>query len=164
MDCRKIREIIMTDYIDGELEPRVKDKIDRHLKACPGCREFEARLRAEVVGPIRESQRYSPPESTWENIEKAIIQKELEGVSDYLNRISRGFASLRRPAVALAVSLGVLLVVIGVFKEPPVNNSQEISRFIQDQMAFYSYLDGQKSAIINGDYADFGTSIEEYFL
>jgi hypothetical protein len=39
----------LSDYIDGELDPRERADVERHLAACATCRHVEAELRAVVA-------------------------------------------------------------------------------------------------------------------
>lgn len=36
----------MPAYLSGELDPAVAEKIDMHLKACPGCRQYLEEMQA----------------------------------------------------------------------------------------------------------------------
>jgi anti-sigma factor RsiW len=47
---------LMTDYLDGRLEPGDRERLERHLADCPHCSEYLAQLRVTVdalgsVGP-----------------------------------------------------------------------------------------------------------------
>lgn len=37
IDCREVWQEI-TNYIEGDLTPEVRGRVDRHLKECPHCR------------------------------------------------------------------------------------------------------------------------------
>ena len=39
---------LMTDYLDGRLEPADRDRLERHLADCPHCSEYLAQLRVTV--------------------------------------------------------------------------------------------------------------------
>jgi anti-sigma factor RsiW len=38
----------MTDYLDGRLQPADRERLERHLAACPHCSEYLAQLRVTV--------------------------------------------------------------------------------------------------------------------
>lgn len=40
----------MSDYLDGELDPRAAAGVNRHVRWCPNCRRMLANLRRVVVG------------------------------------------------------------------------------------------------------------------
>lgn len=39
---------LMTDYLDGRLDPSERDRLERHLAGCPHCSEYLAQLRVTV--------------------------------------------------------------------------------------------------------------------
>lgn len=45
--CRELTELV-TDYLEGALEPAVERRVDRHLRACDGCRRVLEQWRAVV--------------------------------------------------------------------------------------------------------------------
>jgi len=47
--CRQARAQ-MSQYLDGELEPRAAGRIERHVRWCPDCRRMLANLRRTVTG------------------------------------------------------------------------------------------------------------------
>ena len=50
MTCRRIQELLVTDYIDGQADAAARKAVDGHLEACPSCREFrEAVQKTEDV-------------------------------------------------------------------------------------------------------------------
>ena len=54
MSCEEAVRLLL-EHLDGELDPRTSDAVDRHLRDCRGCgsrAEFERRLRAEL-GTLR---------------------------------------------------------------------------------------------------------------
>ena len=44
-----------SEYLDGELGPRERGRVERHTRDCPECRELLASLRAliEALGTLR---------------------------------------------------------------------------------------------------------------
>jgi anti-sigma factor RsiW len=47
IDCRHAVEL-MSEYIDGHLAARDRDRLERHLEDCPHCVEYLAQLRVTV--------------------------------------------------------------------------------------------------------------------
>jgi len=39
---------LMSDYVDGVLDPRDRARLDAHLSGCPLCSEYLAQLRATI--------------------------------------------------------------------------------------------------------------------
>lgn len=40
---------LMTDYLDGGLEPRLRRGLEAHLAGCPHCAEYLAQMRASIA-------------------------------------------------------------------------------------------------------------------
>ena len=47
--CREVRAQ-MSDYLDGELDPRAAAGVKRHVGWCPNCRRMLENLRRTVAG------------------------------------------------------------------------------------------------------------------
>jgi len=39
---------LMSDYLDGRLAPRDRERLESHLAACPHCSEYLAQLRVTI--------------------------------------------------------------------------------------------------------------------
>ncbi|MDD5131751.1 MAG: zf-HC2 domain-containing protein [bacterium] len=72
MNCHKFRDIIITDYIDGELAEQRKQEIDHHLRECPACRAFAAAVRSMAVDPLKETTLEEPPAFLWTRIQSRL--------------------------------------------------------------------------------------------
>lgn len=59
--CRELVELL-TDYIDGALEPSEQARLDTHLRDCDGCANALEQFRAtiEVTGRLTEAQVAAP--------------------------------------------------------------------------------------------------------
>lgn len=49
MECRQARELL-SPYLDGELMPPERGRLEEHLQSCPDCREELENLRRLAVG------------------------------------------------------------------------------------------------------------------
>ena len=51
--CREVVEVV-TDYLEGTMAPRQRERFEAHLAGCPHCREYLAQMRhtLEVLGRI----------------------------------------------------------------------------------------------------------------
>jgi anti-sigma factor RsiW len=45
--CRELVELV-TDYLEGALPARERDRLEAHLAACDGCQEYLAQMRRTV--------------------------------------------------------------------------------------------------------------------
>jgi anti-sigma factor RsiW len=46
--CRQAVSL-MTDYLDGALDRRDRDRLEAHLAGCPHCSEYLAQIRATIA-------------------------------------------------------------------------------------------------------------------
>jgi anti-sigma factor RsiW len=57
MPCQELVEVI-TDYLEGALPERDRNRFEEHLEACGKCQEYVAQFRRTIaaVGVVRESE------------------------------------------------------------------------------------------------------------
>jgi anti-sigma factor RsiW len=55
MKCREMVEL-MSDYLEGALSPRDRERFEEHISGCDGCRGYLAQMRrtVRVVGRLTE--------------------------------------------------------------------------------------------------------------
>ena len=158
MQCRKIQELLKTDYLDGELKPDQERKIFEHLKQCPECRKLEKELHAQSM-LFQEAKQQQVPERLWYNIRDAIYSQRLNQEEGLIRQITERLSDLifgRRPVFVLASVFSVIILVVffaGAFLQ---NKHYQEAR---EGLAVYS-LNGENGDLIY----DLGTNIEEYFL
>ena len=113
MNCKKIQELLMTDYIDGELNEKMQASILEHLATCDRCKRFEENLKEKVINPLKSVEKQYPPYFVWENIKNRII-KDRQSVSEKIDivvtsKLSSIFKTLKPafavPAIAIAKEL-----------------------------------------------------------
>jgi anti-sigma factor RsiW len=88
MKCNKYRDIIITDYADGELDEREKQEIDRHLQDCAACRAFAAAVSAVTIEPLRKTTPEEPPAFLWTRIQSRLEQEPARGGIKWLNLLA----------------------------------------------------------------------------
>ena len=164
MQCERIHEILLTDYVDGELSAEKSKEVEAHLSSCSQCREFlaELRLLTEKATFQRANESISQ-ERVWQNIKgqieeeraPAVVSNPFVGITSWLKDILR----LPKPAFALfAVTAVVLIVTV----QTKLINRQEIIQPALLETQEYFDEDLLVSQTADGD--GYGTDIEEYFL
>ncbi len=161
MNCKDIRELLKSDYLDNEAGLRQEQDVKEHLDRCPECRAVEKKLRSQRL-LFENAGRFQPPEQVWRNIREAIVNermKEEDPVRPTLIERLRGLIWSQRPvfAVVRVMAMMIFAVVLagGILRRQQLIN-QEIN---SDIISAYSFSSD------NGELArDMGTSIEEYFL
>ena len=158
MRCDKVRELLLTDYIDGELDAGTLEEIKKHLEGCVSCRQLEKELVEGVVTPLRESGIRQPAEKVWVNI-KDRVEKEAESpLIDVFDRVREAF-TYRRPALAI-VSLAVMAIIASVPVAKYYYERNAAETYIEDQMSFFDSLNNGGEWI----YEDIGIPGEDIFM
>jgi len=157
MKCKKMQDLIMSDYIDGELKGYLLKKVQDHLASCPECKQFEQSLQQEAIAPFKEAGQIKPPESVWEQIKGTILEEELQRKGVF-STIKNGLDyCLHAPKPVLACAAAVVLIVMTlIFTRLPFAGQ---GRYFGDDLEVFSYLEIDESS-----YVDFDTTIEEYFM
>ena len=159
MNCEKIQELILTDYLDGQLDAKCKDLVDQHLAGCPGCKEFSGIVGRSVFEPFLKAESLRPPEQVWFSIKENIAAEQPGRSNVFANFLENFQNSVRipRPAIAFVTAM-TLVIVVGTLtrfaSHAPVNTNEQVEYMAQ-------MIDA------SGDVAaddGFGTDEEKYFL
>ena len=137
MDCRMIRELILTDYLDGELDLGRRKVLESHLQGCRACAEFARKAQAGVVEPFKSAkQQPVAQEYLWHKI-KMIIEKE--------PRHSFSFTGLiRAPKPLFAFSTcAALLIAVFVLTQThifyqKISYRQSAAASLEDQLNYFA--------------------------
>ncbi|MFQ5928315.1 MAG: anti-sigma factor family protein [Acidobacteriota bacterium] len=76
-NCKECVDLLM-DYLEGNLDPEIQKKLDRHFAACPPCVKFLDSYRAcsEMAQQLKDQQVQIPLEL--ENRLKAFLKEEIK--------------------------------------------------------------------------------------
>ncbi len=161
MECKEIQDLILTDYLDGQLVKNDNDFITEHLTTCSRCKEFFTNAQS-ITSPFENAQQFEPPPQLWDAIQTSIAQEKqgAQNSSGIIQWLIDCF-TMPKPAMALASVLSVLLLVSVFFHN---GDSPTQSAFNPEMQSDYivSLLEYETSN--NGQNGDLGTPIEEYFL
>jgi anti-sigma factor RsiW len=67
MTCQELVELV-TEYLDGALPPRDRERFEEHLATCPGCEAHLTQVR-ETIGVLG----HVPPEALSERAERDLL-------------------------------------------------------------------------------------------
>ena len=162
MRCRKIQELLKTDYLDGEVSQKQEQEIKEHLARCPKCRQLEEELQSQRR-LFQKAKQQKVPERVWHNIRDAIITEGLneeESLSAGVFERLRKYLFAPKPAFVLATNLAVAIFfafLAGVFIQKKQSLSKE--NIPETDIAVYSLSSASDVSLY-----ELGTDIEEYFL
>jgi len=149
MDCKKMEEIILTDYIDGKLEGAVLKEAEGHIASCAGCRGLVREFKA-VAASLHNAPREEPPDLVWEKIRAAITASERAPARTFFTRARPAFAFAALAAAILAIFIAVRPTFL-----------KEVSP-VREQYDVLSLSVSDTNG--NDSEYDMGTPAEEYFL
>ncbi|MBN1354074.1 MAG: zf-HC2 domain-containing protein [Candidatus Omnitrophica bacterium] len=152
MNCANVRDLLMTDYTDGELKDKTAGKVREHIATCPKCKEFEEALKNNVISPLKSAGRKKPPDFIWERIKSRIITERETAPRKASLRILKPVFAV--PVVAVAVF--TLIVITHFYRAAGIGT---VDSYMEEQASFIANLDG-----VGTETNGLGTSIEEFLL
>ncbi len=156
MNCKKVKELLITDYVDCEAGIALRHKIDSHVSGCKSCRSYKEEVERSL-SPLSSEARVDPPsDEIWHNIKSRIPCKGYAEKGNIF--ILKPF--VRKSIFAFATAAALLLAVIS-FKTQ--NNQHYVNSFFLEEEYF---LYDSSSYGERGFFSqpNFGTIIEEYFM
>ena len=159
-DCSHIRSILMTDYVDGEIDNDSRRIIEEHLTACPECRQLVTMVKGQMSVFSEESAKKKVPSHVWQSIVKEIGGEERK--ANTLTDLVRVFTQrLTLPRLAPALVGMALLVLSASFflYTQHIRQGYENTNF-----EYVNELFTNVSPAAVPEHEGLGTPIEEYFL
>lgn len=158
--CKKIKDLILTDYLDKEADQSVKAQIDEHLLSCPDCRLLAEDVKEQLVLPFESTTRHEVPEHLW-TIIKDKIQNEPNPRSNFKTFIQTFVNVFSFPYLAPALAGLVIVILLG-----GVGFYHQIAEKRQDKEQSEYLVSLWRSSDVFTDIQSNAdqTSIEKYFL
>ena len=76
MNCKRIQEFIITDYIDGQMGNKQKSLIDQHLAQCHACAGYLGSIKRVAVNPFVNASKDVPDQLLWAQIKQTIEEEQ----------------------------------------------------------------------------------------
>ncbi len=158
MDCNKMEEIILTDYIDGRLTGRAFKDVEAHIASCKPCRGLISELKS-VSAEFKKSGREDPPSEVWERIRSEVDRAPATALfaQDFFRSTRLIFARLR-PAIAVTAAVALIFVVLMAGRLMPYRGTVNAPVGEEEILSMAALEENGVT-----DY-DFGTPEENYFL
>ena len=165
MNCKRIKELILTDYIDNEMSDAERMRLNIHFAHCHECKELFDTVKNIAINPFAHVKKIDPPGFIWQRVKEAIIAKQQEK----LDFVDAAFEKLRsifyipKPALAMVTIMTLVFIVVLTTTLKLSNNKVlEISSEDQAEYSIYS-IETPVTTFLNDD-GGFGTLVEKYFL
>lgn len=163
MKCKEIQELIMTDYIDGEMSDELYKEVKKHVDGCVQCKQFEQTVRQTAVEPFKKAPIVTPPESVWINIKDTIQHEQEKGRFANIRERLIGSFRIKKPVFAVAVITAAIFVAVLLTRKTS-NNRDMVNSYLEEQIGFIAELDSEGERFLDEDDIDFGTVIEEFLM
>ena len=145
MNCDRIRELLITDYADGELSEKNRVLVETHTEACPDCQRVMENIKSAPEGLFGEGELKKAPYEVWHGVRERIAASP--------NPLSVLRAVFLRSGLVLAVlflSIGLKLHFARVEEAP--------AAYVENEMNFLDSLTNG----VNSLYEDIGIPLEEF--
>jgi anti-sigma factor RsiW len=170
MKCNEIQELLLTDFLDGELSNGRRAAVGQHLEGCLACREYAEEVRTAAVTPFVAAEEVSAPARVWQAISETIDAEERaslkvtlpDRLSDFFRTILAPF-KIKGPALAFA-STCVVAIAVFVAVSLPLRYDLSVGEIMDENMSFLSSLSTNGTAESEMSNDDFDTTIEYFFL
>ena len=159
-NCKIIKDIILTDYVDAQENATLNEQVERHLLICPACQSFAREVKEQLLVPLERSTRQHVPDQIWRNIQEEIY-KEQQTQQGLLEKIQVWLGALSIPRlVPVTVSFVMIL-----FVSSTLLFNQRVKQVRDKEAGVYlTYVMASETGTMLSDSNDFGTPIEKYFL
>lgn len=158
-ECKRFRDMILTDYLDGELDTESRERLEAHLSVCPACQAFAREAKRELEVPFEKVQPEPVPDQVWRKIRSRIEAESAPRnvVGDILEKV---FRLLLRPQLVPAYIVLFMFFFSGAFmihNQIRLVKETEQGRYLMSTLSMGNGSTGLENAKQE-------TPIEEYFL
>jgi hypothetical protein len=158
--CDHFKDLILTDYIDGQLGKGMAENLESHLLDCGDCRAFFKEIKNNVTAPLQQATRQPVPSELWSTIKQNIELKNqaTSPITDLVERIKGLFIF---PRLIPILASCILMFLAGSVTLNTIHLQQVKD---QDQGEYLVSLLSPTGTATAADNNDGGTPIEHYFL
>ncbi len=162
--CDHFKDLILTDYIDGELDKNLAGSLENHLLDCSDCRAFFKEVKDNAaIFPVSCSANvlHQPvPAGLWDTIKQS-IEHENQASSPLADFIAQLKGLIIFPRMVPVFASLILMLLAG---SVTLNTIQIQQAKAKDQGEYLVSLLSSTGHSVPSDNNDFGTPIEHYFL
>lgn len=163
MNCKKARELFLTDFIDMQLKIGPHKHLQEHLDSCHKCRLFYESLLKKAVEPFKNIEQITPPDFIWERIKEQLQteeRKQQASAFDYLRSFLQLVFNIPKPVFAtMAVTVFVLAVTTTVVLS--FHSRIGLNNYFEEQNAFLNNLDYNSTGILADNYLGTESILQE---
>lgn len=145
MNCAKVRDLLLTDYVDGRLSQGFVSRIDSHCVSCATCRALSEAVKKTSAG-MRLSERFEAPAHVWQNISSVLAESDAArvGFIDTIIGKLRALLFAHKPAFAVTTMVTVILMGALTVKVPAYRNQRMVNAYLEEQAQMYLNSNGDE--------------------
>jgi predicted anti-sigma-YlaC factor YlaD len=158
--CDHFKDLILTDYIDGELAKDAAVGVEDHLLDCSDCRAFFKEIKNNNILPLQQAAQQPVPVEIWDAVRQR-IEYENQAKStraDFIENLKGWFVL---PKLVPVFASLVVMVLAGSATLSTMQVEQTKDRDQGEYLVSVLSPDGPSSLADSNDGA---TPIEHYFL
>lgn len=171
MECKKVQDRLLTEYLDKELGAEERSGIEEHLSGCAHCREFFEAVQKSAVVPFKTAGTLQPDSAVWQRI-RAQLEAERERshggfwklVDSLVSRLAifaRPLWGILRPLPLMrAAFVTALILVVVALAQWPSGYVHPAYAYVEEQMTFMGELGSGNTDLMNGDLKEYDTALE----
>ena len=162
MECKKVQDQLITEYLDKELGAAERSGIEQHLSGCAHCQEFFEAVQRSSLVPFKETGEMQPDGALWQKIQEK-IEAERSRSGNWFGKLMDILVSrfpFPVPLMRTAFVTALILVVV-VATQWPSGYVHPAYAYIEEQMTFMGELRAGNTDLLNGDLKDYDAIFEE---
>jgi len=162
MECKKIQDRLITEYVDKELGSEENIEVERHVAACSDCREFLGAVQKKSVIPFKGAGTLQPESVVWERILEKLEEERARSEGGFWKLVDRLVSHFPLPVPLLrGAFVAALILVVVVLAKWPSSYADPAYGYISEQMTFMSGLKAGNADLLNGDLKNYSKVFEE---
>jgi anti-sigma factor RsiW len=158
--CDYFKDLILTDYIDGELDKNSAGNLESHLLDCSDCRVFLKEVKDNAALPFQQALHQPAPARLWDTIKQS-IEHENQAKSPLADRIAQLKGWVFAPRMVPVFASLILMFLAG---DVALNTIQIQQAREKDQGEYLVALLSLRDSSVPSENNDWGTPLEHYFL
>lgn len=158
--CDYFKDMILTDYLDGELDKYASAEVESHLHACTECHAFLKEVKKNAALPFQQVSHPSVPAELWDSIKQS-IEHEDQAASPFAEFLDKLKGLIVFPRLVPVLASLILMLLAG---SVTLNRVQIQQAQAKDQGEYLVSLLGSTDTTALSDNNEGGTPIEHYFL
>lgn len=152
MECKKVQERLITEYLDNEMEAVPQAEIKEHLNVCADCREFLTTVQAAAVLPFKEAEEMHPDSVVWERIQEKLEAEKARSSGGFWRVVDALVSHVPIPLPVMRVAFAtVLILVVVVLTRWPSSYADPVYGYISEQMTFMEALGSGNTDLMNDE-------------